>query len=141
MHRDIPKAVVIGAITTFASFWVGAQVLRWGVDALGFRGVTDVAALPLREPAALPALLWAGIAGASIPTLLFLLGIRSIGPTKTSIVALVEPVFGALLAALLLAEGLGLVQVGGGILVLAAAGLLQRGGEDAEPHEAASGAA
>ena len=47
VHRDIPKAVVIGAITTFASFWVGAQVLRWGVDALGFRGVTDVAALPL----------------------------------------------------------------------------------------------
>ena len=118
-----------------------------GATAAGFlaivflTGAGDVAALPLREPAALPALLWAGIAGASIPTLLFLLGIRSIGPTKTSIVALVEPVFGALLAALLLAEGLGLVQVGGGILVLAAAGLLQRGGEDAEPHEAASGAA
>jgi hypothetical protein len=31
--------------------------------------------------------------------------------------------------------------VAGGVLVLAAAALLQRGGEDAEPHEAASGAA
>jgi drug/metabolite transporter, DME family len=118
-----------------------------GLTAAGFlvlvlvTGATDVAALPLRDPAALPALLWAGIAGASVPALLFLLGIRSIGPTRTSIVALLEPVFGALLAALLLAEGLGPVQVGGGVLVLAAAALLQRGGEDAEPHEAASGAA
>lgn len=118
-----------------------------GVTALGFLGLVlatgagDVAALPLRDPAALPPLLWAGIAGASVPALLFMLGIRSIGPTKTSIVALVEPVFGTLLAALLLSEGLAPVQLGGGILVLAAAALLQRAGEDAEPHEAASGAA
>ncbi|MFH0751340.1 MAG: DMT family transporter [Chloroflexota bacterium] len=118
-----------------------------GTTAVGFlalvlvTGTADVAALPLRDPAALPALLWAGIGGAAVPTLLFLLAIRSIGPTKTSIVALLEPVFGAFLAALLLAEGLGPVQVGGGVLVLAAAALLQRGGEDAEPHEAASGAA
>jgi DME family drug/metabolite transporter len=117
------------------------------VTAVGFlalvvaTGAGEVAALPLRDPAALPALLWAGIGGAAIPALLFLLAIRSIGPTKASIVALLEPVFGALLAALLLAEGLGPVQVGGGVMVLAAAALLQRGGEDAEPHEAASGAA
>jgi len=104
-------------------------------------GGGDVAALPLRDPAALPVLLWAGIGGAAVPALVFLLGIRSIGPTKTSIVALLEPVFGALLAALLLAEGLGPVQVGGGVLVLAAAAMLQRGGENAAPHEAASGAA
>ncbi|MFH1475670.1 MAG: DMT family transporter [Chloroflexota bacterium] len=118
-----------------------------GITAIGFlvlvlaTGGGDVASLPLRDPAALPALLWAGIAGAGVPALLFLLGIRSIGPTRTSIVALAEPVFGALLAALLLAEGLVPVQVGGGVLVLAAAALLQRGGEAAEPHEAASGAA
>jgi len=118
-----------------------------GINAVGFMalvlatGTGDVAALPLGDPAALLPLLWAGIAGASVPAVLFLVGIRSIGPTRTSIVALVEPVFGALLAALLLAEGLAPVQVGGGVLVLAAAALLQRGGEDAEPHEAASGAA
>jgi drug/metabolite transporter (DMT)-like permease len=104
-------------------------------------GGSEVATLPLRDPAALPPLLWAGIGGAAVPALLFLLAIRSIGPTKTSIVALLEPVFGAFLAALLLAEGLAPVQVAGGVLVLAAAALLQRGGEDAEPHEAASGAA
>ncbi len=118
-----------------------------GVTAAGYLvlalavGAGAVAALPLRDPAALPPLLWAGIGGAAVPALLFLLGIRSIGPTKTSVVALAEPVFGALLAALLLGEGLAPVQVGGGVLVLAAAALLQRGGEDAEPHEAASGAA
>ncbi len=118
-----------------------------GITAFGYlalvvaTGVTDVALLPLRDPAALPALLWAGLAGAGLPALLFMLGIRSIGPTKTSIVALLEPVFGALLAAVLLAETLGPQQVAGGILVLAAATLLQRGGEDAEPHEVASGAA
>jgi len=104
-------------------------------------GAGDVATLPFREPAALPALLWAGIAGAGVPALLFLLGIRSIGPTRTSIVALLEPVFGALLAAAMLGEALGPVQVAGGALVLGAAALLQRGGENAEPHEAASGAA
>ena len=104
-------------------------------------GTGDVAALPQGDPAALVPLLWAGVAGASIPAVLFLIGIRSIGPTRTSIVALVEPVFGAFLAAWLLAEGLAPAQVSGGIMVLAAAALLQRGGEDAEPHEAASGAA
>ena len=100
-----------------------------------------MATLPFRDPAALPVLLWAGVAAAGVPALLFLLGIRSIGPTRTSIVALLEPVFGVLLAAVLLGEALGPVQVAGGALVLVAAGLLQRGGEDAEPHEAASGAA
>jgi drug/metabolite transporter (DMT)-like permease len=44
-------------------------------------------------------------------------------------------------AAVALGEALGPVQVAGGVLVLAGAALLQRGGEDAEPHEAASGAA
>ncbi len=102
-------------------------------------GASRVATLPLREPAILPPLLWAGIAGAAVPTLLFLLAIRSIGPTRTSIVALVEPVAGTLLAAALLGEALGPAQLAGGALVLLAATLLQRGGEDAEPHEQVSG--
>jgi len=118
-----------------------------GITGVGFlalavaTGAGEVAALPLRDPAALPVLLWAGIAGAAVPALLFLLGIRSIGPTRTSIVALIEPVFGAVLAAVVLGEALGPLQAAGGVLVLAGAALLQRGGEDAEPHEAASGAA
>jgi drug/metabolite transporter (DMT)-like permease len=104
-------------------------------------GSLDVALLPFRSPEALPILIWAGIAGASIPTLLFLLGIRSIGPTRAAIIALIEPVAGATLAAVLLGELLAPVQVAGGVLVLAGAALIQRGGEPAEPHEATSGTA
>jgi drug/metabolite transporter (DMT)-like permease len=104
-------------------------------------GSLDVALLPFRSPEALPILIWAGIAGASIPTLLFLLGIRSIGPTRAAIIALIEPVAGATLAAVLLGELLAPVQVAGGVLVLAGAALIQRGGEAAEPHEATSGTA
>ena len=104
-------------------------------------GSLTVALLPFRSPQALPVLVWAGLAGASIPTFLFLLGIRAIGPTRAAVVALIEPVAGATLAAVLLAELLGPVQVAGGVLVLAGAALLQRGGEAAEPHEASSGTA
>jgi DME family drug/metabolite transporter len=124
-----------------------ATLVVLGGTAAGFllltlaTGSLDVALLPFRSPEALPVLIWAGVAGASIPTFLFLLGIRSIGPTRAAIIALIEPVAGATLAAVLLAELLGPVQVAGGVLVLAGAALLQRGGEAAEPHEATSGTA
>jgi drug/metabolite transporter (DMT)-like permease len=124
-----------------------ATLVVLGGTAAGFllltlaTGSLEVALLPFRSPGALPVLLWAGLAGASIPTLLFLVGIRAIGPTRAAIIALIEPVAGTVLAAILLAELLGPVQVAGGVLVLAAAALLQRGGEAAEPHEATSGTA
>jgi drug/metabolite transporter (DMT)-like permease len=124
-----------------------ATLVVLGGNAAGFFALTvvtgslDVALLPFRSPDVLPVLLWAGFAGASIPTLLFLLGIRAIGPTRAAIIALIEPVAGTALAAVLLAELLGPVQVAGGVLVLVAAALLQRGGEAAEPHEATSGTA
>jgi len=124
-----------------------ATLVVLGGTAAGFllltiaTGSLEVALIPFRSADALPVLLWAGLAGASIPTLLFLLGIRAIGPTRAAIIALIEPVAGTALAAILLAELLGPVQVAGGALVLAAAALLQRGGEAAEPHEATSGTA
>ena len=124
-----------------------ATLVVLGGTAAGFllltvaSGQLEVALLPFRSPGAMPVLIWAGVGGASIPTLLFLLGIRAIGPTRAAIVSLVEPVAGAALAALLLAELLSPVQVAGGVLVLAGAALLQREGEAAEPHEATSGTA
>jgi drug/metabolite transporter, DME family len=124
-----------------------ATLVVLGGTAAGFllltlaTGSLDVALLPFRSPGALPVLLWAGLAGASIPTLLFLLGIRAVGATRAAVIALIEPVAGATLAAVLLAELLGPVQVAGGVLVLAGAALIQRGGEAAEPHEATSGTA
>ena len=124
-----------------------AIVLILGGTAVGYFALTlatgslDVALLPFRSPGALPVLLWSGVAGASIPTFLFLHGIRVIGPTRAAIISLIEPVAGATLAGILLAELLGPLQVAGGALVLAGAALLQRGGEAAEPHEATTPAA
>jgi drug/metabolite transporter (DMT)-like permease len=129
--RAIPsEEATFGAIGTMAiGFMLVVLVSGSGADA----------GLPFREPEVVPVLLWSGIAGGAVPATLFLLAIRSIGPTRTSIIALLEPVAGALLAALFLAEPLGPVQLAGGALVLGAAALLQLGGEDAEPHEAPSG--
>ena len=124
-----------------------AIVLILGGTAVGYFALTlatgslDVALLPFRSPGALPVLVWSGVAGASIPTFLFLHGIRVIGPTRAAIISLIEPVAGATLAGILLAELLGPLQVAGGALVLAGAALLQRGGEAAEPHEATTPAA
>jgi drug/metabolite transporter (DMT)-like permease len=121
-----------------------AMLVILGGTAVGYfaltlaSGALDVALLPFRSPGALPVLAWSGVAGASIPTFLFLHGIRVIGPTRAAIISLIEPVAGATLAGILLAELLGPLQVVGGVLVLAGAALLQRGGEAAEPHEATS---
>jgi drug/metabolite transporter (DMT)-like permease len=121
-----------------------AMLVILGGTAVGYfaltiaSGTLGVALLPFRSPGALAVLAWSGVAGASIPTFLFLHGIRVIGPTRASIISLIEPVAGATLAGILLAERLGPLQVAGGVLVLAGAALLQRGGEAAEPHEATS---
>jgi drug/metabolite transporter, DME family len=100
--------------------------------AIGFLGIalltgTGAAIVsPLSNPIAWPYLVAGGVLGAGIPTTLFLLGIRWIGGVRSGILALLEPVVGALLAAVLLNESLRPVQLLGGALVLAAAFLLQR---------------
>jgi drug/metabolite transporter, DME family len=81
---------------------------------------------PLSNPTAWPYLVAGGVLGAGIPTTLFLLGIRWIGGVRSGILALLEPVVGALLAAIVLNESLRPIQLLGGALVLAAAFLLQR---------------
>lgn len=87
-------------------------------------GQGDGLLAPFRSVAAWPFLLPAGIAAAGISSLLFLAAIRMIGGTRTGILMLLEPVGGALLAALLLhetltpAQGLGVALVLVGALVL-----------------------
>jgi drug/metabolite transporter (DMT)-like permease len=80
---------------------------------------------PIGTPAAWPYLVAGGVFGAGIPTTLYILGIRWVGGVRTGILALTEPVVGAALAAALLGESLRPVQLLGGGLVLAAAGVLQ----------------
>jgi drug/metabolite transporter (DMT)-like permease len=91
---------------------------------------------PLASVDALWPVLVAGVIGAGIPTMAYITGIRMLGASRAAILATLEPVIGVLLAAWLLAEQPTPVQIAGGVLILAAAVLLQlRGGPTAE-HEA-----
>jgi len=101
------------------------------VDAVTFAAIAiaagQVAQLggPFAHPAVWGLLLVAGVPGAGLASALFLTGVRMIGGTRTGILALFEPVVGVVLAAVLLAEAIGPLQVAGGVFVLGAAVLLQ----------------
>lgn len=69
---------------------------------------------------------YSGIVTSALATTFFVKGIRTIGPLRAGIVSLFEPVVGVALAALFLGERLGPLQLFGGMLVLAAAALIQR---------------
>lgn len=47
VHNDIWLGMVISAVITLGGLYVANLGLRWGVNALGFEGIADVAALPL----------------------------------------------------------------------------------------------
>jgi drug/metabolite transporter (DMT)-like permease len=75
-----------------------------------------------------------------VPTLLYITGIRRLGAPRAAILATFEPVVGVALAALLLAERPGLVQLFGGLLVIGAGIVLQlRPDADVGEHEAVDG--
>jgi len=96
-------------------------------------GQAGTLAQPFADPSGWPYLVIAGVFGAGIPTTLYLVGIRWIGGIRAGILALIEPVVGAVLAAVLLAETLRPVQLIGAAFVLVAALLLQR--ERASPAD------
>jgi DME family drug/metabolite transporter len=102
--------------------WVAALAF---VAIAGLSGSLDSVVEPFRSPAAWPYLLVAGLLGAGLPSLLFLVAIRLIGPVRTGILAMLEPVVGSVLAAVILGETLGPIQLVGGILVIAAGAILQ----------------
>lgn len=117
-YRSVPTEQAMGTIL------LGTTVLALLVAVAGGAGAALL--LPLREPEILPLLLLAGLAGAALPSLLFLAGIRLIGGTRTGVLMLIEPVVGVILAAILLREGLVPLQVVGGAAILLAAVILQR---------------
>jgi STE24 endopeptidase len=47
VHNDLPKGLAAEAGILLASMGAAALLLNWGVPAFGFRGIDDVAALPL----------------------------------------------------------------------------------------------
>jgi drug/metabolite transporter (DMT)-like permease len=109
--RDVPALYATALITT-----VG------GISYLGFGAVTGGLHVP--DGAG-----WGVVAGiAIVPTLIaasaFLAGLSRVGPTRASIISTLEPATTALLAALLLDEGLSALRLLGGAVVLAAAVLV-----------------
>ncbi len=47
VHNDMTKSLVVEAALLLAGMWVASHVLAWGVTTFGFRGIADVANLPL----------------------------------------------------------------------------------------------
>lgn len=112
----------------------GASILYLGIALV--TGTLLQLAQPLASFAAFWPVLLAGVIGAGVPTLAFILGIRRLGAPTAAIIATLEPVVGVALAAWLLNEQPTALQIVGGALILAAATLLQlRPGPPAE-HEA-----
>lgn len=93
--------------------------------------------LPLSNPELLVLMLFAGVVGAGIPSFLFLAGIRRIGGVRAGILMLAQAPVGVVLAALVLTETVGPVQVAGGVAILAGALIIQRA---AAPAPATAGA-
>jgi drug/metabolite transporter, DME family len=121
---------------------VEAASSTMGMAAIGYVVIAIVTGqvasfgVPLESSEALTAVLLAGLIGAGIPTLCFLLGIRLLGAPRAAILATLEPVVGVALAAWLLNEQPSPLQLVGGALILVAAVLLQVGGRGASEHEA-----
>lgn len=91
---------------------------------------------PLASVEALWPVLLAGTIGAGLPTTAYVLGIRRLGAPRAAILATLEPVLGVALAAVLLGEQPALMQVIGGVLILAAAVVLQLPRTSMPVHEA-----
>ena len=108
------------AATTMSISAVGYVVIAAATGQLAALGA------PLASTDALLPVVAAGLIGAAVPTLAFITGIRLLGAPRAAILATLEPVVGVALAAWLLNERPGFVQLIGGVLILAAAVLLQR---------------
>jgi drug/metabolite transporter (DMT)-like permease len=119
-HVPGPQAAALTMGGAFAMYLVIAAVLL-----LIPGGPAISLASPLASFEALGPVLMAGVIGAGIPTVSFIIGIRRLGPSPAAILATLEPVVGVALAAWLLAERPTGIQLAGGVLILVAAVLLQ----------------
>ncbi|MDQ2940615.1 MAG: DMT family transporter [Chloroflexota bacterium] len=119
-----------------AAMTMGGAAFLYLLLALG-AGQSAAIAQPLASADALWPVLLAGTVGAGIPTVAYIVGIRLMGAPRAAILATLEPVVGVSLAALLLHEQPGVLQLVGGIFIIPAAVLLQVGGRgDLAEHEA-----
>jgi drug/metabolite transporter (DMT)-like permease len=78
-------------------------------------------------PAAWGAAIATGVFSTAVALLLFLRGLSTLGPVRTSIVSTVEPIFAALLAAAIVGQPITLPMIVGGSLITAAGVVLSLG--------------
>ncbi|HLE59490.1 MAG TPA: DMT family transporter [Candidatus Limnocylindria bacterium] len=117
----------------------GAAVIYLGISAV--TGGLPALAMPLGSVHAAWPVLVAGVIGAGVPTACFIGGIRLLGPSRAAILSMLEPVVGTALAAILLSEQPGALQLAGGALIIGAGVLLQRRPRvPVAEHEAVAGA-
>ena len=119
--RSVPALQSAATLRTFSA----AMYAFFLVPLLAVLGQASTITDPLGTAEAWILILTAGVIGAAIPAVLIIAGYRRIGATRGAVLMLVEPVTGAFLAALLLAEQPTLVQLVGGLLVLVGAALVQ----------------
>ena len=112
----------------------GATILYLGIAAATL-AIADLGQ-PLASAAAAWPVLLAGVIGAGIPTLAFILGIRRLGAPQAAIISTLEPVVGVGLAAWLLGEQPTPIQILGGALILGSAVMLQIASHTTSEHEA-----
>jgi drug/metabolite transporter (DMT)-like permease len=119
-YQQVPTDQAMGVVLTTSA--VIATILAAVSGALG------AVFVPFSSPALLGMLIFAGIFAAAVPSFLFLAGIRWIGGVRAGILMLAQAPVGVALAAIFLDEGIGPIQVLGGIAILAAAVIIQRAG-------------
>ena len=95
----------------------------------GFAGVTSW----MGSMSAWIAILFAGVIGAAIAKVYMLRAVRRVGGTRASVLMLSEPLTGVVVAAVLLGQGLSLLQALGGAGVLFGAVLAQRPADGPRP--------
>jgi DME family drug/metabolite transporter len=104
---------------------VGAALLIWAV-AIPVDGTAGRLFAWVASPSAWLAILFAGVVGAGLAKVWLLRGVRRVGGTRSSVLMLVEPITGVVLAALVLGQAFGAPELIGGAGVLVGAMLAQR---------------
>jgi len=104
---------------------VGAAMAVWAV-AIPVDGSNGRLFAWIGNPAAWLAILFAGAVGAGLSKVWLLRGVRRVGGTRSSVLMLVEPITGVVLAALVLGQPFGAPELIGGAGVLVGAMLAQR---------------
>ncbi len=137
LSGERPDRVADAALDGAGSATMAALMIT--STAIGFWIIALTTGTPV-EPGRIPGDAWLGmIAVAVISTFVaiqtFSAGSRRIGAAQASLISTVEPVWTICLAALLLGERLGPIQLAGGVLVIGGVVLaqLQRGGPASEP--------